>query len=133
MTKNKFIIFFSAATTIAFHTPTNMVCDSSTIQMTLRPQSGDGTVIFRSLHVVKSPKDHTIAILNIPEKYKDLATSLEDICLEASHLDTIKLNRNTYKTELFTGGDMKFLLLFYILDPANAQHSCLCCKCPVSE
>ena len=115
-----------------------MVCDSSTIQMTLMLQSGDGAVIFRSQHVVnftftmldesKSPKDHTIAILNIPEKYKDLATSLEDICLEASHLDTIKLNRNTYKTELFTGGDTKFLLLIYILDAANAQHSCLWCK-----
>ena len=69
--------------------------------------SGDGTVISRSLHVVtftftmldesKFPMDCTIAILNIPEKYEDLATSLEDICLEASHLDTIELNGNTYR------------------------------------
>ena len=110
-----------------------MVCDSSTIQMTLRLQSGDGTVIFRSLHVVKSSKDRTIAILNIPEKYEDFATSLEGICFEASHLDTIKLNRNKYKTELFMGGDMKFLLLIYGLDAANAQHLCLWCKCPASE
>ena len=105
--------------------------------------SGDGTVISRSLHVVnftftmldesKSPKDCTIAILNIPEKYEDLAKSLEDICHEASHLDTIKLNGKTYKIELFMGGDMKFLLLIYGLDAANAQYSCLWCKCPASE
>ena len=30
----------------------------------------------------KSPKDCTIAILNIHEKYEDLAKSLEDICHE---------------------------------------------------
>ena len=83
--------------------------------------------------MVKSSKDRTIAILNIPEKYEDFATSLEGICFEASHLDTIKLNRNKYKTELFMGGDMKFLLLIYGLDAANAQHSCLWCKCPASE
>ena len=28
---------------------------------------------------------------------------------------------------------MKFLLLIYGLDAANAQHSCLWCKCPASE
>ena len=31
------------------------------------------------------------------------------------------------------GGDMKFLLLLYGLDAANAQHSCLWRKCPASE
>ena len=48
----------------------------------------------------KSPKDCTIAILNIYEKYEDLAKSLEDICHEASHLDTIgKHKRYNYLWE----------------------------------
>ena len=72
-------------------------CKFASVKYVRIKLSGDGTVISRSLHVVnfaftmldesKSPKDRPIAILNIPEKYEDLAKSLEDICHEASHLE----------------------------------------------
>ncbi len=105
--------------------------------------SGDGTAIARHLNVVNftftllneglvarsATGNHTIAILQVPEKYDALSEALSDIAKEASELQSIELDGVSYAIEYFLGGDMKFIALVCGIDAANAEYSCTWCKC----
>ena len=93
-----------------------------TIQVKL---TGDGTNIAKHVHVVNfaftllnegslasSPfGNHSLAILQVPEKYDSLSGSLADIVTEASELNSVEVNGNQHRVEYFLGGDLKFLAI----------------------
>ena len=85
--------------------------------------SGDGTYIAKNLHVINftftlieetrgtstATENHSLAILNIPEKYECLKIGLSDIISEAKGLMSIEFNSTIYDIEYFLSGDWKFL------------------------
>ena len=109
--------------------------------------TGDNTQVARNLNVeniaftileegqiaCSAMGNHTVSILNIPEKFEILAAGLEDICTEARDLEVVTVNKTVYMVERFLGGDWKFLALVCGLDAANADHACIWCKCPKSK
>ena len=72
----------------------------------------DSTKIGRNLHEnnftftlpvearsLSAAENHTIAILKIPEKYKELLLELSDITREVEELDSIEVNGINFKLE----------------------------------
>ena len=114
--------------------------DGEIIQIKL---TGDGTNIAKSIHVVNfaftllneesiasSPfGNHSLAILQGPEDYNALATSLSDIVKEASELQSIEIDGKEHNIEYFLGGDLKFLAIVCGIEAANAKYACIWCKC----
>ena len=74
--------------------------------------------------------NHSLAILNRAETYEELAAGLNDLIEEAEDLQVVTVGDKVYQTEFFLGGDWKFLALVCGIDSANAEHSCIWCKCP---
>ena len=111
-----------------------------TIQIKL---TGDGTNIAKHLHVVNfaftllnegslasSPVgNHSLAILQVREDYDSLAGSLTDIINEARELQSVTINGDEHRVEYFLGGDLKFLAIVCGIEAANANFSCVWCKC----
>jgi hypothetical protein len=107
--------------------------DGEIIQIKL---TGDGTNIAKSIHVVNfaftllneesiasSPLgNHSIAILQGPEDYNALATSLSDIVKETSELQSIEVDGKEHNIEYFLGGDLKFLAIVCGIEAANAKY-----------
>ena len=104
--------------------------------------SGDGTCVGRNLHVLNFTftlvnqtqassvaGHHTIAILELCEHYDELATGLQDIAKEVSELQEIEVDGKPYALRYYLGGDWKFLALTCGLNAANADYSCIWCKC----
>ena len=107
--------------------------------------SGDGTRMSRTTNFmmmsftllklnesVMSPKhNETIAIINGPEKYELLKTSLSPFFDEVNQLiskGTLSIDGENDELEFFLGSDMKFLLLILGLGSATADYACLWCK-----
>ena len=91
------------------------LCPGETIQIKL---TGDGTHIAKHLHVVNFAftllnegslalsvfGNHSLAIMQIPEKYDSLATSLSNIVDEARDLTSITVDGITYPIQYYLGG-----------------------------
>ena len=81
---------------------------------------------------VMSPKhNRTVAIINGPEKYETLKTSLSNFFDEVNQListGTIAIDGEDVELEFFLGGDMKFLLMILGLSSATADYACAWCK-----
>jgi len=73
--------------------------------------------------------NYTIAIFEMSEHYEELKTGMQDIAKEVNELKAIELDGESYGVELFLGGDWKFLALVCGLKAANADFSCIWCKC----
>ena len=104
--------------------------------------SGDGTCVGRNFHVLNFTftlvnetqassvaGHHTIAILELREHYDELAAGLPDIAQEVSELQEIEVDGKSYALRYYLGGDWKFLALVCGLNAANADYSCIWCKC----
>ena len=106
--------------------------------------SGDGARMSRSTNFmmmsftllqrnedVMSPKhNRTIAIVNGPEYYETLQTSLHNLFQEIDDLidkGNISIDENEIKLDFFLGGDLKFLLIIMGLNSATADFACLWC------
>jgi len=63
------------------------------------------------------------------QHYEELKTGMQDIAKEVNELKAIELDGESYGVELFLGGDWKFLALVCGLKAANADFSCIWCKC----
>jgi len=81
---------------------------------------------------VMSPKhNRTVAIINGPEKYETLKTSLSPFSDDVNQLickSTLPIDGENVELEFFLGGDMKFLLMILGLSSATADYACLWCK-----
>lgn len=114
----------------------------STIQVKL---SGDGARMSRTTNfmlmsfallqlnenVMSSKHNRTVAIINGPEKYPTLKTSLSPFFDEVNALiskGTISVDGEDVQLEFFLGGDMKFLLMIMGLNSATGDYACLWCK-----
>ena len=108
--------------------------------------SGDGTNVGRSLHVINftftlvdKPTaesvtgNHTLAILKTGKDYCDLYAGFKNISQEVKELSSIRVNGKLYMIECFLGGDWKFLAIVCGLNVANAEYSCIWCKCLFGE
>ena len=79
---------------------------------------------------------HTIGIINAAESYDSIAAGFQNVVNEIHDTvkqGNIKVDGETIQLELFTGGDLKFLLLIYGLSSASSTYACLYCKVPKSE
>ncbi len=70
--------------------------------------------------------NHTLAILQISEKYDALAGAPKK---PVSTLQSVTVDGKTHRVEYFLGGDMKFLALACGIDAATSNHACVWCKC----
>ena len=71
------------------------------------------------------------AIINGPEKYETLKTSISPFFDEVNQLinkGTLFIDGENVELEFFLGGDMKFLLMILGLSSATADYACLWCK-----
>ena len=81
--------------------------------------------------ILSSKSNRTIAIVNGPEKYETMKTSLSSFFEEVNGLidqGSISIDGNDIKLNFFLGGDMKFLLMIMGLNSATADYACLWCK-----
>lgn len=81
--------------------------------------------------VMSSKSNRTVAIVNGPEKYDTMKTSLNFFFQEVNELidkQTISIDGKEIKLKFFLGGDMKFLLMIMGLNSATADYACLWCK-----
>ncbi|KAJ7327833.1 hypothetical protein OS493_026112 [Desmophyllum pertusum] len=81
--------------------------------------------------VMSSKHNRTVAIINGPEKYETLKTSLSPFFHEVNQLiskGTLSIDGEEVELEFFLGGDMKFLLMILGLSSATADYACLWCK-----
>ena len=67
------------------------------------------TLIEKTKGTSTATENHSLAILNIPEKYECLKIGLSDIISEAKGLMSIEFNSTIYDIEYFLSGDWKFL------------------------
>ena len=73
--------------------------------------------------------NHSLVILQVRENYDSLAGSLTDIINEARELQSVTINGGVHRVEYFLGGDLKFLAIVCGIEAANANFSCVWCKC----
>ncbi len=95
------------------------------------------TYITKHIHVVNvaftilnegSPTgNHSIAVVQVPEDYNSLSSSL---IKEASELRCINVGGSEHEIEYFLGGDMTIVCG---VEAANARFSCIWCKCPSKD
>jgi len=109
--------------------------------------TGDGTRVSRNMHIIviafsvlhgdenpNSPTgNHPIAMLNAEEKYEQLSVSLKDIEDEIKSTQSVIIDGHMFHIEYFFGADMKYLAICLGLQAANADYSCIWCKCPTDE
>jgi hypothetical protein len=106
--------------------------------------SGDGAQMSRSTNfmmfsfamlqldenVMSSKTNKTVAIVNGPEKYETMKTSLSDFFCEVNELiekKTLLVDGEDIELDIFLGGDMKFLLMIMGINAATSNYSCLWC------
>lgn len=109
--------------------------------------TGDGTRVSRSMHIVaiafsilngnenpNSPGgNHVIALLNTEEKYEQLSDALKDIEEEIKSTQSLTIDGHKFQIKYFFSADMKYLAVCLGLQAANADYSCIWCKCPKEE
>jgi len=109
--------------------------------------TGDGTRVSRSMHVIviafsillgdenpNSPSGNdVIAMLNAEEKYEHLSVALKDIEEEIKSTQSVNIDGHEFHIKYFFGADMKCLAICLGLEAANADYSCIWCKCPKDE
>jgi len=110
--------------------------------------TGDGTRVSRSMHLVviafsilnvenenpNSPGgNHVIALVNTEEKYEQLSEALKDIEKEIQSTQYLTIDDHKFKIEYFFSADMKYLAVCLGLQAANANYSCIWCKCPKQQ
>ena len=80
---------------------------------------------------MSSKHNRTVAIINGPEKYNTLKTSLSPLFDEVNELirkGTMSVDGQDVELEFFLGGDLKFLLMIMGINSATADYACLWCK-----
>ena len=84
--------------------------------------------------LAQSPRgNHTIAVINSTEKYKDLEIALSNIRNEVQTLTFINIDGMRFPIEYFLCGDLNFLAVVCGIENATCTHACVWCKCPASE
>lgn len=81
--------------------------------------------------VMAAKGNHTIAVVNGPEKYETLQVSFKNVFSEINSLieqGAITVDGQEVKLEFFLGGDYKFLLTVMGLKGATSLYACLWCK-----
>lgn len=79
--------------------------------------------------VMSSKSNRTVAIVNGPEEYKTLKTSLSTLFDEINGIiDLLTIDGKKIKLNFFLGGDMKFLLMIMGMNAASSYYACLWCK-----
>ena len=81
--------------------------------------------------VMSSKGNRTIAIVNGPEKYKTLKSSLSSAISEINSVISdghILVDGEQRKIDLYLGGDYKFLLMAMGMKGATSDYACLWCK-----
>ncbi len=81
--------------------------------------------------VMSAKGNRTIAVVNGPEEFEVIKTAFQDIFTEINNLISqgyIVINGEKIKTEIFLGGDYKFILMILGLKTATSNYSCAWCK-----
>ena len=81
--------------------------------------------------IMSSKSNRTVAIINGPEKYETMKTSLKHFFKEVNELiekGQITVDGKDIDINFFLGGDMKFLLMVMGMNSATADYACLWCK-----
>lgn len=81
--------------------------------------------------VMSSKSNRTVAIVNGPEEYLTLKTSLSTIFNEINDLiekGSLSIDGYDIKLNFFLGGDLKFLLMIMGMNAACSHYACLWCK-----
>ncbi len=80
---------------------------------------------------MSSKGNRTIAIVNGPEKYKTLKSSLSSAISEINSVISdghILVDREQRTVDLYLGGDYKFLLMAMGMKRATSDYACLWCN-----
>ena len=77
--------------------------------------------------------NHVIALVNTEEKYEQLSEALKDIEKEIQSTQYLTIDDHKFKIEYFFSADMKYLAVCLGLQAANANYSCIWCKCPKQQ
>lgn len=75
--------------------------------------------------------NHTISVVNGPEKYETLKESFSDVFNDINNSITnnnISIGGVDLTLEYFLGGDYKFILMMMGLKQATSNYSCVWCK-----
>ena len=86
-------------------------------------QTGDRVMSFKG--------NRTLRIVNGPEKYDTLKTSLGNVISDINCIiknSKIEVDVKEVKIEMFLGGDYKFLLMTVGLKGATSDYACVWCK-----
>ena len=81
--------------------------------------------------IMSSKSNRTVAIINGPEKYETMKTTLKHFFKEVNELiekGQITVDGKDVSINFFLGGDMKFLLMVMGMTSATADYACLWCK-----
>lgn len=103
--------------------------------------SGDGTRIGKRIHCVNITfrvvygqnlgKEHILAMVRKPEKYKYLCKIFEPIMENLPN--SVEILGKDIKVKFCLGADLKFLNEMMGLGACSSTYSCLWCKCPSNE
>lgn len=80
---------------------------------------------------MSSKSNRAVAIVDGPEKYDTMKTSLNFFFQEVNELierQTISIDGKEIKLKLFLRGVMKFLLMIMGMNSVTADYACLWCK-----
>ena len=72
--------------------------------------------VLSPLFILFSIDNHTIEVINMPEKYDFLATALDPLLSEIKELMALKMvqvDRKSYESEFYLGGDLKVMSQHY--------------------
>lgn len=81
--------------------------------------------------IMSSKSNRTVAIINGPEKYETMKTSLKHFFKEVNELiekGQITVDGKDASINFFLGRDMKFLLMVMGMNSATADYACVWCK-----
>ena len=63
------------------------------------------------MFILFSIENHTIAVVNMPEKYDLLEAALDPLLSEIKELLALKIAGKSYELEFYLGGDLKVMSL----------------------
>ena len=92
-----------------------------------KPELKDGCIDIK----LSGKSNRIVAIINGPEKYETMKTSLKHFFKEVNELiekGQITVDGKDISINFFLGGDMKFLLMVMGMNSATADYACLWCK-----
>ena len=89
------------------------------------------SVLNEKEQVLSSKGNHTLAVVNGPEDFETLKSSLGNLFEEINEVirdGGITVEGQHHPANIVVGGDMKFLLMVMGLSGATANHACVWCK-----